>query len=65
VLAVALAFPGVASAADVEDLLWDLQIVPLERREAPPFTLETLEGRKVSLADFRGKVVLLYFWMTS
>jgi cytochrome oxidase Cu insertion factor (SCO1/SenC/PrrC family) len=31
-------------------------------RPAPNFTLEDLESKKVSLADFRGKVVLLNFW---
>jgi hypothetical protein len=29
---------------------------------APDFTLEDLEGKKVSLSDFRGKTVLLSFW---
>ena len=28
-------------------------------KPAPGFTLETLDGRKVSLADFKGKVVIL------
>jgi len=31
---------------------------------APDFTASTLDGRAVSLSDFRGKVVLLYFWAT-
>jgi peroxiredoxin len=31
---------------------------------APPFTLKDLEGREVSLEDFRGKGVLLNFWAT-
>lgn len=29
---------------------------------APDFTLEDLDGRSVSLSDFRGQVVLLNFW---
>ena len=32
--------------------------------EAPNFQLRDLEGRTVSLAQFRGKVVLLNFWAT-
>jgi peroxiredoxin len=31
---------------------------------APPFTLNNVEGRPVSLADYKGKVVLLNFWAT-
>jgi peroxiredoxin len=32
--------------------------------KAPPFTLRTPAGRKVSLADYRGKAVLLEFFAT-
>lgn len=35
---------------------------PREGFPAPAFTLNTLEGNKVNLEDFRGKVVLLNFW---
>ncbi len=31
---------------------------------APNFTLESLDGKNMSLADFRGKAVLLNFWAT-
>lgn len=31
---------------------------------AKDFTLETLEGKKVSLKDYKGKVVFLNFWAT-
>ncbi|KPU27482.1 hypothetical protein TR13x_05290 [Caloranaerobacter sp. TR13] len=31
---------------------------------APEFTLETLEGKIVSLEDYRGKIVLINFWAT-
>jgi peroxiredoxin len=48
----------------VEDLLLDLQVLPLDGQTPPGFTLESLDGRKVSLRDFLGKPVLLYFWAT-
>jgi len=31
---------------------------------APNFTLETLDGKNVSLSDYRGKAVLVNFWAT-
>lgn len=31
---------------------------------APPFSLKTLSGESLSLADFQGKVVVLNFWAT-
>jgi thiol-disulfide isomerase/thioredoxin len=33
-------------------------------RMAPPFAVKTLDGQRVSLDDFKGKVVLLDFWAT-
>ncbi len=33
-------------------------------KRAPDFSATELEGKKVSLSDFRGKVVLLNFWAT-
>mgnify|MGYP001818771686 FL=1 len=35
-----------------------------ERMTAPDFVIEKLEGGKTSLADHRGKLVLLHFWAT-
>jgi len=35
-----------------------------EKKEAPSFSLKTLNGEQVSLADFRGKPILLAFWAT-
>ncbi|MCD4656694.1 MAG: TlpA family protein disulfide reductase [Planctomycetes bacterium] len=32
---------------------------------APAFTLEDLNGKKVSLSDFKGKVILLHTWATT
>ena len=31
-------------------------------KQAPDFTLESLDGRSVSLHDFHGKPVLVAFW---
>lgn len=59
-----LSVPAALAGVEIEDLLWDLQIVPMDGRDAPAFTLENLARSKVALADFRGKPVLLYFWAT-
>jgi len=41
------------------------EVVVLNKGEAAPaFTLQTLDGNQASLADYKGKVVLLNFWAT-
>ncbi len=37
---------------------------PQERKQAPPFSLKGLDGKQVSLDDFKGKPVLITFWAT-
>jgi len=39
-------------------------VSPLMGKPAPAFALEDLSGKKVSLADYKGKAVLLNFWAT-
>ncbi|MDE3188283.1 MAG: TlpA family protein disulfide reductase [Acidobacteriota bacterium] len=39
-------------------------ITPLMNKPAPAFTLEDLSGKKVSLASYKGKAVLINFWAT-
>jgi peroxiredoxin len=39
-----------------------LQKVPQEGMSAPNFKVRTLDGQSISLADLRGKVVVLSFW---
>jgi thiol-disulfide isomerase/thioredoxin len=39
-------------------------IPPLKGKPAPGFALEDLSGKKVSLASFKGKAVLINFWAT-
>jgi cytochrome oxidase Cu insertion factor (SCO1/SenC/PrrC family) len=51
-------------AADLDTLLKDFRATPIGLKPAPAFTLKTLEGKSVALADHRGHAVLLYFWAT-
>ena len=37
-------------------------VAVIEGKAAPAFTLEDAEGRKISLKDFKGKKVILYFY---
>lgn len=59
-----LLFAGPATTATIDELLFDLQLVPLDGQLAPPFTLTSLDGQPVSLYQFNDRVVLLYFWAT-
>ena len=36
----------------------------LRGKQAPAFTLKTIDGKSVSLADYKGKAVLINFWAT-
>jgi hypothetical protein len=51
-----------SAGEDLEERLWDIHIVPLDAEPAPAFTLESPTGERVSLSDWRSRVVLLYFW---
>ncbi len=39
-------------------------VSPLNGKPAPNFSLQDLSGKKVSLASYRGKAVLINFWAT-
>ncbi|MGH7356446.1 MAG: hypothetical protein ACRELS_17960, partial [Candidatus Rokuibacteriota bacterium] len=56
--------PRGQSADALEELLFDLYLVPLDGRVPSPFTLKTLDGREISLAGLRGRAVLIYYWAT-
>ncbi len=51
-------------AGSLEDLLMDLQLIPLDGQAPKVFTLDSLDGRRVALADLAGRPTLLYFWAT-
>ena len=58
----ALGTPGLA--ADLDALMRDFRVAPAGLKPAPAFSLDGLDGRPVTLADHRGRPVLLYFWAT-
>jgi cytochrome oxidase Cu insertion factor (SCO1/SenC/PrrC family) len=53
-----------AQAKSLDDLMMDLNIVPLEPQAPPAFTVTTLDGDRLTLADVKGRAVLVYFWAT-
>jgi thiol-disulfide isomerase/thioredoxin len=57
---------SVPKAALVPDGSGDMAkfVSPLVNQPAPAFTLEDLGGKKVSLANYKGKAVLVNFWAT-
>jgi cytochrome oxidase Cu insertion factor (SCO1/SenC/PrrC family) len=58
------AAPALAQKDKVlDDLLVDLQLIPLDGQAPPAFELERFaDGQKVTLAEHRGRPVMLYFW---
>jgi hypothetical protein len=61
----AVATPAAAADKTLDDLLFDLQLVPLAGQVPASFALERLgDGQKTTLAEQRGQVVMLYFWAT-
>jgi cytochrome oxidase Cu insertion factor (SCO1/SenC/PrrC family) len=53
-----------AQSKGLDDLMMDLSIAPLDAQAPPAFSVTTLEGRRVVLADVMGKAALVYFWAT-
>jgi cytochrome oxidase Cu insertion factor (SCO1/SenC/PrrC family) len=63
--AVLVAVVAAALAAAATPNFDAMQIQPYEPlKPAPPFMLPDRDGKTVRLQDFRGKVVLLFFWAT-
>jgi len=42
-----------------------VEVAPELGKRAPDFTLATLDGKQISLSQFRGKTLMVNFWMTS
>jgi len=62
-LAVGLLHPGAAPVASFSPSSTSGAPIGLQVGDAAPnFTLTTLDGKRVSLSDFRGKPVMLNFW---
>lgn len=53
-----------AQGKALEDLMMELNIAPFEPQAAPPLSVVTLDGVRVSLAEVKGQAVLVYFWAT-
>ena len=47
-----------------QDVSADEGLPDLRGKRAPDFSLRSVEGKKVSLADYKGKAVLINFWAT-
>ena len=62
-LVVTLAAPA-AATDDIDRLLREMKLVALPGERPPAFALPRVDGGKTSLAEHRGKVVLVYFWAT-
>jgi len=56
-------FVSIVNAGTNRELVSDLQLTfPKEIRHAPNFNSTLLNGNKISLSDYKGKLVLLNFW---
>ena len=52
------------AAADLDSLMREFNVSPAGLKPASTFSLKSLEGQTVALAEQRGRTVLLYFWAT-
>jgi len=64
ILLVALVLFSYAAPAKAGSLFTPQDSVPVQNRPAPEFHLKDLEGKVVSLSNYKGKVFVLDFWAT-
>jgi thiol-disulfide isomerase/thioredoxin len=55
---------GTATGADGASTGTDVEQPKMQGKQAPNFTLETVDGKKVSLSDYKGRPVVVNFWAT-
>jgi thiol-disulfide isomerase/thioredoxin len=60
----AAAGAGTGGQTDPSAGMTTAQDEPLKGKPAPAFTLVNLEGKKVSLSDYKGRPVIVNFWAT-
>lgn len=54
-----------AQMTDLQEKLWKAGFgIPQNAMDAPAFSAENLEGKKISLSSQKGKIVLLNLWAT-
>ena len=63
-LVAGLGLTSLGAAADLDALMREFNASPAGLKPASTFSLKSLEGRTVTLAEQRGRPVLLYFWAT-
>jgi hypothetical protein len=54
--------PAAAADEALDKALSDVQVTPLGDQTPPAFTLEAIDGKRVSLAGLGGRAVFVYFW---
>src|SRR5437870_5344353 len=59
-----MAKPPAAQGGAMDASAMEASAIAIEGKPAPAFALESLDGKTVKLAGFRGKAVLLNFWAT-
>ena len=64
VLALSHGTSAVAQKASLDDLMMDLGVTPLDPQAPPALSVVGLDGNRVTLADLKGRGLLVYFWAT-